>query len=131
MVLTTLFEFFGFGAPDFIDGLAEFLGDVEAVQHIEWDNIAFDEVAGIKVKDLGTIQILKDYMANGRFSLGTEVIATASLAFIGNIDNSIAEVVRSAKHDLFKPLPVEFDLAVIHRFHLYLPGWEISGEKSP
>ena len=90
-----------------------------------WDNIAFDEVAGIKVKDPGTIQILKDYMANGRFSLGTEVIAPASLAFIGNIDDSIAEIVRSAKHDLFKPLPPEFDLAVIHRFHLYLPGWEI------
>jgi ATP-dependent Lon protease len=42
-----------------------------------WDNIAFDEVAGIKVKDPGTIQILKDYMANGRFSLGTEVIAAS------------------------------------------------------
>ena len=90
-----------------------------------WDTIAFDEVAGIKVKDPGTIQILKDYMANGRFSLGTEVIAPASLAFIGNIDDSIADVVRSTKDDLFKPLPVEFDLAVIHRFHLYLPGWEI------
>lgn len=90
-----------------------------------WDNIAFDEVAGIKVKDPGTIQILKDYMANGRFSLGTEVIAPASLAFIGNIDDSISEIVRSSKHDLFKPLPAEFDLAVIHRFHLYLPGWEI------
>lgn len=64
-------------------------------------------------------------MANGRFSFGTEVIAPASLAFIGNIDDSISEIVRSAKHDLFKPLPVEFDLAVIHRFHLYLPGWEI------
>ena len=90
-----------------------------------WDCIAFDEVAGIKVKDPGTIQILKDYMANGRFSLGTEVIAPASLSFVGNIDDSIAELVRSTKHDLFKPLPPEFDLAVIHRFHHYLPGWEI------
>lgn len=90
-----------------------------------WDTIAFDEVAGIKVKDPGTIQILKDYMANGRFSLGTEVIAPASLAFVGNIDDSIAEIVQSSKYDLFKPLPSEFDLAVIHRFHLYLPGWEI------
>lgn len=90
-----------------------------------WDNIAFDEVAGIKVKDPGTIQILKDFMANGRFSLGTEVIAPASLAFIGNIDDSISDIVRSANHDLFKPLPPEFDLAVMHRFHLYLAGWEI------
>ena len=90
-----------------------------------WDCIAFDEVAGIKVKDPGTMQILKDYMANGRFSLGTEVIAPASLAFIGNIDDSIADVVKSRKYDLFKPLPPEFDLAIIHRFHIYLPGWEI------
>ena len=90
-----------------------------------WDSIAFDEVAGIRVKDPGTIQILKDYMANGRFSLGTEIIAPASLAFIGNIDDSIEDIVRSQKHDLFKPLPEEFDLAVIHRFHQYLPGWEI------
>ncbi|MBT7610583.1 MAG: BREX system Lon protease-like protein BrxL, partial [Bacteriovoracaceae bacterium] len=35
-----------------------------------WDTIAFDEVAGIKVKDPDTIEIMKDYMANGRFSRG-------------------------------------------------------------
>lgn len=90
-----------------------------------WDTIAFDEVAGIRVKDPGTIQILKDYMANGRFNLGAEVLAPASLAFIGNIDDSVAEVVRSTKHDLFKPLPPEFDLAIIHRMHNFVPGWEI------
>lgn len=90
-----------------------------------WDSIAFDEVAGIRVKDPGTIQILKDFMANGRFNLGAEVIAPASLAFVGNIDDSIPEIVRSSQFDLFKPLPPEFDLAVIHRFHQYLPGWEI------
>jgi ATP-dependent Lon protease len=90
-----------------------------------WDSIAFDEVAGIRVKDPGTIQILKDFMANGRFNLGAEVIAPASLAFVGNIDDSIPEIIRSSQFDLFKPLPVEFDLAVIHRFHQYLPGWEI------
>ena len=32
-----------------------------------WDVVAFDEVAGIKVKDPDTIQIMKDFMANGRF----------------------------------------------------------------
>jgi ATP-dependent Lon protease len=90
-----------------------------------WDSIAFDEVAGIRVKDPGTIQILKDFMANGRFNLGAEVIAPASLAFVGNIDDSISDIVRSSQFDLFKPLPEEFDLAVIHRFHQYLPGWEI------
>ena len=90
-----------------------------------WDVVAFDEVAGIQIKDPGTVQIMKDYMANGRFSRGTEVIASASLAFVGNIDDSIDQVVRSPEHDLFKPLPAAFDLAVIHRFHNYLPGWEI------
>lgn len=90
-----------------------------------WDTIAFDEVAGMKIKDPGTIQILKDYMANGRFNLGVEVLAPASLVFIGNIDDSIREIVHSYKYDLFKPLPPEFDLAVMHRMHTYVPGWEI------
>jgi len=46
--------------------------------------VAFDEVAGIKIKDQDAIQIMKDYMANGRFSRGVEVIANASMAFVGN-----------------------------------------------
>ena len=95
-----------------------------------WDVVAFDEVGGMKIKDPGTIQILKDYMANGRFSLGTEVTAPASLAFLGNIYDSIAAVVASPKLDLFKPLPLEFDIAVIHRFHTYIPGWELPPNSS-
>ncbi len=90
-----------------------------------WDTVAFDEVAGIKIKDPDTIQIMKDFMANGRFSRGVEVIADASLAFVGNIDHSIEQVVHSADYDLFMPLPKEFDLAVMDRFALYLPGWEM------
>jgi ATP-dependent Lon protease len=95
-----------------------------------WDTVAFDEVAGIKVKDPGTIQILKDYMANGHFNLGAEVVAPASMAFVGNIDDSIAQIVVSGHRDLCSPLPKEFDLAVIHRFHTYLPGWEIPPNSS-
>jgi ATP-dependent Lon protease len=96
-----------------------------------WDVVAFDEVGGIRVKDRDTIQIVKDYMANGRFNRGpAEVIANASLAFVGNIDESIDSLVRSADFDLFKPLPDAFDLAVLHRFHLYLPGWEIPASSS-
>ncbi|MBK1835060.1 BREX system Lon protease-like protein BrxL [Roseibacillus ishigakijimensis] len=90
-----------------------------------WDVIAFDEVAGIKVKDPGTIQILKDYMANGHFNIGAEVIAPASMSFVGNIDDSIPHLVASENFDLCRPLPPQFDLAVIHRFHSYVPGWEI------
>jgi len=95
-----------------------------------WDTIAFDEVAGIKIKDPDTIQIMKDYLANGRFSRGVEVIADASMAFVGNIDYSIEQVVNSTEHDLFMPLPKEFDLAVMDRFACYLPGWEMPKNSS-
>ena len=90
-----------------------------------WDTVAFDEVAGIKIRDPDTIQIMKDFMANGRFSRGVEVIADASMAFVGNIDQSIEQLVHSTEHDLFVSLPKEFDLAVMDRFACYLPGWEM------
>lgn len=90
-----------------------------------WDTVAFDEVAGIKIKDPDTIQIMKDYMANGRFSRGVDVIADASMAFVGNIDYSIDQIVKSSDYDLFLPLPKVFDLAVMDRFICYLPGWEM------
>jgi len=89
-----------------------------------WDTVAFDEVGGLKVKDPDTIQIMKDFMANGRFSRGVEVIADASMAFVGNIDQSIEQIVNSTEYDLFLPLPPQFDLAVMDRFACYLPrGW--------
>jgi ATP-dependent Lon protease len=91
-----------------------------------WDVVAFDEVGGMKVNDSDTIQIMKDYMANGRFSRGiTQVMADASLVMIGNLNQSVQTLVQSSATDLFQPLPPEFDLAVIDRLHYYLPGWEI------
>ncbi len=95
-----------------------------------WDTVAFDEVAGINIKDSDTIQIMKDFMANGRFSRGAEIIADASFAFNGNIDHSIEQLVNSAEHDLFIPLPKEFDLAIMDRFACYLPGWEMPKNSS-
>lgn len=95
-----------------------------------WDTVAFDEVGGIKVKDPDTIQIMKDFMANGRFSRGAEVIADASLSFVGNFDLSVNQVVNSDKHDLFQPLPTEFDLAIMDRFAAYIPGWEMPKNSS-
>jgi ATP-dependent Lon protease len=95
-----------------------------------WDTVAFDEVAGIKVKDPDTIQIMKDYMANGRFSRGVEVIADASMAFVGNIDQSVEQIVNSTEYDLFLPLPPQFDLAVMDRFACYVPGWEMPKNSS-
>ena len=95
-----------------------------------WDTVAFDEVGGIKVKDPDTIQIMKDFMANGRFSRGVEVIADASMAFVGNLDLSVEQIVNSEQFDLFQPLPKEFDLAVMDRFACYLPGWEMPKNSS-
>lgn len=95
-----------------------------------WDTVAFDEVGGIKVKDQDTIQIMKDFMANGRFSRGAEVIADASLSFVGNFDESVQQVVNSPQHDLFLPLPAEFDYAIQDRFAAYIPGWEMPKNSS-
>lgn len=95
-----------------------------------WDTIAFDEVGNMRVKDPDVIQILKDFMANGRFSRGKEVIADASTAFVGNLDLSVRQVVNSTEYDLFQPLPKEFDLAIMDRFYAYLPGWEMPKNSS-
>ena len=90
-----------------------------------WDNVAFDEVAKMKIKDADTVQILKDYMANGRFSRGREVTGYASFSFVGNFDLNIPRIVNSYDHDLLVTLPEAFDLAVIDRIYNYIPGWEI------
>ncbi len=55
-----------------------------------WDVVAFDEVAGINFKDKDGIQIMKDYMNSGSFVRGKdEVVASASMVFVGNINYSI------------------------------------------
>lgn len=91
-----------------------------------WDCVAFDEVAGIKFKDKDGVQIMKDYMASGSFSRGKEEKnATASFAFVGNINQSV-DVLLKTSH-LFEPFPEEMgmDTAFLDRIHCYLPGWEI------
>lgn len=90
-----------------------------------WDNVAFDEVAKMKIKDSDTVQIMKDYMANGRFSRGQEVTGYASFSFVGNFDLNVNRIVNSYEHDLLVTLPEAFDLAVIDRIYNYIPGWEI------
>ena len=90
-----------------------------------WDVVAFDEVAGINMKDKDGIQIIKGYMANGSFSRGKESInANASMVFVGNINGSIENLVRVSH--LLSPFPKDMiDTAFFDRFHHYLPGWEI------
>ena len=90
-----------------------------------WDVVAFDEVAGINMKDKDGIQIMKVYMANGSFSRGKESInANASMVFVGNINGSIENLVKVSH--LLATFPKEMiDTAFFDRFHHYLPGWEI------
>jgi len=91
-----------------------------------WDCVAFDEVAGITFKDKDGIQIMKDYMASSSFSRGKEEKnATASFAFVGNINQSV-DVLLKTSH-LFDPFPeaMGMDTAFLDRMHCYCPGWEI------
>src|SRR3989441_10365578 len=80
----------------------------------------------MKVSDPDVMHIMKDYMANGRFSRGvTQVRADASLVFVGNLNQPVESLVANTATDLFQPLPQEFDLALIDRLHFYMPGWEV------
>lgn len=90
-----------------------------------WDVVAFDEVAGINMKDKDGIQIMKGFMANGSFSRGKESVnADASMVFVGNINSSIENLVKTSH--LLAPFPKDMiDTAFFDRFHLYLPGWEV------
>jgi ATP-dependent Lon protease len=91
-----------------------------------WDTVAFDEVAGITFKDKDGIQIMKDFMASGSFARGREEKnASASMVFVGNINQSI-QVLLKTSH-LFDPFPdaMAYDSAFFDRVHYYLPGWEI------
>lgn len=91
-----------------------------------WDCVAFDEVAGIRFKDKDGVQIMKDYMASGSFARGKEEkAATASMVFVGNINQSVDLLLKTSS--LFDPFPPEMgtDTAFLDRMHCYLPGWEI------
>lgn len=91
-----------------------------------WDVVAFDEVAGITFKDKDGIQIMKDYMASGSFARGKEEKnATASMVFVGNINQSVEVILKTS--NLFEPFPeaMNRDTAFFDRMHYYLPGWEI------
>lgn len=91
-----------------------------------WDCVAFDEVAGINFKDKDGIQIMKDYMASGSFARGKEEkAATASMVFVGNINQSVDVLLKTSS--LFEPFPTEMgtDTAFLDRMHCYIPGWEV------
>jgi len=90
-----------------------------------WDCVAFDEVAGMRFKDMNAVQILKDYMASGSFARGRDTItAEASMVYVGNINDTVENLLKTTH--LFSPFPPEFnyDSAFFDRIHYYLPGWE-------
>lgn len=91
-----------------------------------WDCVAFDEFAGKKKRvDKALVDILKNYMANKSFSRGVESLgAEASMAFVGNTQNTVAYMLRHS--DLFEELPDKYhDSAFLDRVHFFIPGWEV------
>ncbi|MEH2291727.1 protease Lon-related BREX system protein BrxL [Nostoc sp.] len=90
-----------------------------------FDVVAFDEVAGISFHDNDGVQIMKDYMASGSFARGkAEINASASMVFVGNINQSVESLVKTSH--LLAPFPeAMIDTAFFDRFHAYIPGWEI------
>ncbi|MCL4534920.1 MAG: protease Lon-related BREX system protein BrxL [Chloroflexi bacterium] len=89
-----------------------------------WDTVAFDEAAGVRFQDKNGISIMKNYMEDGTFSRGREIIsAEGSIVFVGNLDGDIQTILRTS--NLFYPLPKEMDTAFFDRIHAYLPGWEL------
>lgn len=91
-----------------------------------WDCVAFDEVAGINIKEKDGVQIMKDYMNSGSFNRGRDLIAAeASMVFLGNINQSVDVLLKTS--NLFAPFPemMANDTAFFDRIHYYLPGWEV------
>ncbi len=88
-----------------------------------WDVVAFDEAAGVRFTDKTGINIMKNYMEDGTFSRGRELIsAEGSIVFVGNLDGDVQTIMRTS--NLFYPMPKEMDTAFFDRIHAYLPGWE-------
>ena len=91
-----------------------------------WDNVAFDEFAGIKKRvDKNLVDTMKNYMAQKSFSRGgNPYFATASFSFVGNTMHSVSYMMKHT--DLFEALPAAYyDSAFLDRVHCYLPGWEV------
>jgi ATP-dependent Lon protease len=69
---------------------------------------------------------MQGYMQDARFSRGKrELLAFASLVFVGNIDIQ-GNLPHEKYYHLFEPLPDFLQVvAFLDRLHAYLPGWEI------
>lgn len=91
------------------------------------DTVVFDEIANTDFTDpKSLVSIMQGYMQDAKFSRGKkELLAFASLVFVGNIDVQ-GEMPHEKYYHLFEPLPEFLQvIAFIDRLHGYLPGWEI------
>jgi ATP-dependent Lon protease len=91
------------------------------------DAVVFDEIANTDFTDPKSfVSIMQGYMQDGKFSRGKkEILAFASLVFVGNIDVQ-GGMPHEKYYHLFEPLPDFLQvIAFLDRIHAYLPGWEI------
>ncbi|MBC8443425.1 BREX system Lon protease-like protein BrxL [PVC group bacterium] len=91
------------------------------------DAVVFDEIANTDFRDpKAFVSIMQGYMQDAKFSRGKkEVLAFASLVFVGNIDVQ-GKLPHEKYYHLFEPLPDFLQvIAFLDRIHGYLPGWEI------
>jgi ATP-dependent Lon protease len=91
------------------------------------DVVVFDEIANTDFTDPRSfVSIMQGYMQDAKFSRGKkEILAFASLVFVGNIDIQ-GNLPHEKYYHLFEPLPDFLQVtAFLDRLHAYLPGWEI------
>lgn len=91
------------------------------------DVVVFDEIANTDFTDPRSfVSIMQGYMQDAKFSRGKkEILAFASLVFVGNIDVQ-GNLPHEKYYHLFEPLPDFLQVAAfLDRLHAYLPGWEI------
>ena len=89
------------------------------------DAVVFDEIAHTDFSDTKSfVSIMQGYMQDAKFSRGKkEILAFASLVFVGNIDVQ-GDLPHEKYYHLFEPLPDFLQvIAFIDRVHAYLPGW--------
>ena len=91
------------------------------------DAVVFDEIANTDFTDpRAFVSIMQGYMQDAKFSRGKkELLAFASLVFMGNIDVQ-GNMPHEKYYHLFEPLPDFLQvIAFLDRIHCYIPGWEI------
>lgn len=92
------------------------------------DAVVFDEIANTDFTDpKAFVSIMQGYMQDSKFSRGgkKELLAFASLVFLGNIDVQ-NRLPHEKYYHLFEPLPDFMQVvAFLDRIHAYMPGWEI------